>query len=461
MCACGAMGCAAVELAEEIDACITGNAENPSSSVSHHCPGNAKDLSSVSCVMPMSEVPSLMSSINVADAYVHIDLDVERGYMDLPIIDTLVTFAYTPAPYIDTPSTTSVASDDDESDEVSGCGYAGHGADCVCDRPGKPCAQPTPPTLIDTPTTIPLVYFPFEQGLDSAASTEAIDWAAADLMEAIVVAKRYGEPIPDFMGFDAWLHQNIPVCINDFTATWSSACIEEMDFKIKRMHKRRGKHDARAEASWLHGTADGYKGLDCRVCGGHLPEYADLPGSTCECNALIIDTKDKELPTGIGGIDGPIGAAHMLYQQPSLGMVHIGAQEVDTRLDTDIHFETTVGGAIEFKLNDTDRVLGRVEILADDISAEVMVPDEEQAAAHASIAQRVEAPNEERVKALARRLPNIKRRAPDDHQWQHSVRMTNKDLAKVMLALCDTIERWCLKTGDKEAAKGDVQVSVQ
>ena len=80
--------------------------------------------------------------------------------------------------------------------------------------------------------------------------------------------------------------------------------------------------------------------------------------------------------------------------------------------------------------------------------------DEEQAAAHASIAQHVEAPNEEHVKALAKRLPNIKQHAPDNHQWQHSVRTTNNNLAKVMLALCDTIERWCLKTGNKEAAKG-------
>ena len=80
--------------------------------------------------------------------------------------------------------------------------------------------------------------------------------------------------------------------------------------------------------------------------------------------------------------------------------------------------------------------------------------DEEQAAAHASIAQHVEAPNEEHIKALTKCLLNIKWCAPDNHQWQHSMCTTNKDLTKVMLALCDTIKHWCLKTGDKEAAKG-------
>ena len=53
----------AVELAEEIDACITGNAEDP--------------ISSVSCVLPLSETPSLMPSIDVADGYVHIDIDMD------------------------------------------------------------------------------------------------------------------------------------------------------------------------------------------------------------------------------------------------------------------------------------------------------------------------------------------------------------------------------------------------
>ena len=123
-----------------------------------------------------------------------------------------------------------------------------------------------------------------------------IDWSAADLEEAITVAKRFGEPIPDSLGFSSWMHQDFPLCINDPAATWSSACIEEMNFEIKQMHKRKGKRDARAEASWLHGTAGHYKGLDCRACGGHLPEHTDLAGAMCECNALTIDTKDEDLP---------------------------------------------------------------------------------------------------------------------------------------------------------------------
>ena len=71
-------------------------------------------------------------------------IDRERDYSNLPLIDS--------------PSTTSVDSNvdsrsasDDEAGEAPGCGYAGHGADCVCNQPGKPSTRSSLPTLIDAP----------------------------------------------------------------------------------------------------------------------------------------------------------------------------------------------------------------------------------------------------------------------------------------------------------------------
>ena len=50
---------------------------------------------------------------------------------------------------------------------------------------------------------------------------------------------------------------------------------------------------------------------------------------------------------------------------------------------------------------------------------------------------------------MAKRLPNIKYRASKECRWAHTTKTTHKDLAKVMIALRDTIEKWCFKTDGK------------
>ena len=59
----------------------------------------------------------------------------------------------------------------------------------------------------------------------------------------------------------------------------------------------------------------------------------------------------------------------MLVQLSDIGAAHLGASNIN--LDENLHFEPAVGGALEFKLIDSDQVLGRVEVKPDDIEAEI------------------------------------------------------------------------------------------
>jgi len=137
----------------------------------------------------------------------------------------------------------------------------------------------------------------------------------------------------------------------------------------------------------------------------------------------------------------------MLFQVSNIGAAHLGASNIN--LDENLHFESAVGGALEFKLIDSDKVLGRVEVKPDDIEAEIMVPDEHKAEAYASIKEGVMKADEGRVGPLAARLPNMKRRTPEDRRWRHTPKTSHKDLAKVMIAMRDAIEKWCFKTDGK------------
>ena len=114
-------------------------------------------------------------------------------------------------------------------------------------------------------------------------------------------------------------------------------------------------------------------------------------------------------------------------------MVHLSESKAD--LNEALHFEPAVGRALEFKLIDSNKVLGRVEVKPGDIEAEIMVLDEHKAEGYASIQQGVRSADEERVARLAKRLPNMQRQALDEHKWSHTTKTTNKDLAKVMVAL--------------------------
>ena len=137
----------------------------------------------------------------------------------------------------------------------------------------------------------------------------------------------------------------------------------------------------------------------------------------------------------------------MLVQLSDIATAHLGASEAD--LNEAVYFEPAVGGALEFKLLDSDQVLGRVEVKPDDIEAEIMVPNEHKAEAYVSIKQGISSADESCVNRLAKRLPNMRRRALDERKWNHTTKTTNKDLAKVMVALRDAIKKWCFKTEGK------------
>ena len=61
-------------------------------------------------------------------------------------------------------------------------------------------------------------------------------------------------------------------------------------------------------------------------------------------------------------------------------------------------------------------MLGQVEVKPDDIEAEIMVPEEHKAEAYALIKQGVSSANESCVAQLAKRLPNMRRRALDERK---------------------------------------------
>lgn len=113
--------------------------------------------------------------------------------------------------------------------------------------------------------------------------------------------------------------------------------------------------------------------------------------------------------------------------------------------EKEIYFEPTPGGVIEFKLKDDGRLLGRVTV-GDDITAEVNVADDLKEKAHAYVADAVKNADKHRVKALTKRLKGVKRSAPEGHRWRHTTGTTGADLARVMVALRDAIDRWCFVT---------------
>ena len=138
--------------------------------------------------------------------------------------------------------------------------------------------------------------------------------------------------------------------------------------------------------------------------------------------------------------DAPSGSANLLLHLPDGD----GVALLDAAKETpaNVTFEPVEGGAIEFKLDNSDKVLGRVTV-DENINAEVMVPDEIKAEAHASIADGVNAAEPDRVKDLAKRLRYIRKGAPAANRWKHTLGTTNTDLARVMVAMRDTIDKWC------------------
>ena len=54
-----------------------------------------------------------------------------------------------------------------------------------------------------------------------------------------MVARRFGEPEPDVLGYNLWLNCEFPVCTSDWgTMHWSSACQEAIASELKNMDNR-------------------------------------------------------------------------------------------------------------------------------------------------------------------------------------------------------------------------------
>ena len=123
----------------------------------------------------------------------------------------------------------------------------------------------------------------------------------------------------------------------------------------------------------------------------------------------------------------------MLVQVSDISVAHLGTSNID--FDEALHFELVVGGALEFKLIDSDKVLGRVEVKPNDIKAEILVLNEHKAEASALIKQGIGSADEGCVAQLAKRLPNMRHWAPNMCKWSHTTKTSHKDLAKVMVAL--------------------------
>ena len=77
---------------------------------------------------------------------------------------------------------------------------------------------------------------------------------------------------------------------------------------------------------------------------------------------------------------------------------------------------------------------------------QVMLPEEIEGEAHAAIEAAADGMEQERIDALATRLPSIRREAKKEHRWRLPVTMTHKDVARVMLATRDVLEGMMFNT---------------
>ena len=142
--------------------------------------------------------------------------------------------------------------------------------------------------------------------------------------------------------------------------------------------------------------------------------------------------------------------AHMLISVGDAPWLELGESGTVLKLTADhterIHFNTAPSSTIEFTADSDDEVPGRVE-LSNNVASEITAcgMDASDAHAHRGIVWGVNDADKEHVDALARRLPNIRRRAPAEHRWSLPGEIAHKDAARVMLSVCNAIERLCLK----------------
>ena len=147
---------------------------------------------------------------------------------------------------------------------------------------------------------------PIEQTIGSTPPIEQTTGSLTKLEVAVMVARRFREPEPEYLSFDMWLMQEFLACFTDFNVTWSVACIKDMDLEIKRMAQSKHRHEANIHVSSMW-DADGYRAPNCGVCGGLHLKYSDLPSVLCECNMYNV------LDSGMHGE----GIVHMTHTEPA------------------------------------------------------------------------------------------------------------------------------------------------
>ena len=72
---------------------------------------------------------------------------------------------------------------------------------------------------------------------------------------AAKIARRFGEPEPDMLGYNLWLNCEFPVCTSDWvTIHWSSTCQEAIASELKRMDnygKPKAEGYTRPASKWI------------------------------------------------------------------------------------------------------------------------------------------------------------------------------------------------------------------
>ena len=147
-----------------------------------------------------------------------------------------------------------------------------------------------------------------------------------------------------------------------------------------------------------------------------------------------------------------------------------GQTLVNFRMDKDGQaFETTASaderirfhvreGAIEFTADGNDKVLARVQVDENDIVGEILAVEQTQRdEALEAVRTNADGMSSERVDKLAKHLVSVKKEMPTGQRPRLPKTRTHRDLATVMLAVRDAVERFCLQTRRIIHRKGSKQ----
>jgi hypothetical protein len=113
------------------------------------------------------------------------------------------------------------------------------------------------------------------------------------------------------------------------------------------------------------------------------------------------------------------------------------------------------GGAIEFTADGKDEILARVKVDENDITGELLtIGKKKLGAALETVRENADGMDEARITALAKHLSSIKKKTPHEQRPRLPKTRTTRDLATVMLAVRDTVERFCLQARRVVRLKG-------